>query len=160
MNLKTQKPPFPALYFSDSIKHKNNNELMKNELKLSACNIGDLEKYFFSKENIKLINKQLILTVYKKTNNNFLISEQKEDDLVIVMRYIFIEYSRNLLYNISGQIKELNCRVISDILPHIITNVEQHIGYLKDISTQPIGPPLPINTKNVNKTLPMLNTFF
>ncbi len=160
MNLKTQKPPFPALYFSDSVKNMNNNELIKNELKLSACNIGDLEKYFFSKENIKLINKQLILTVYKKTNNNFLISEQKEDDLVIVMRYIFIEYSRNLLYNISGQIKELNCRVISDILPQIITNVEQHIGYLKDISTQPIGPPLPINTKNVNKTLPMLNTFF
>lgn len=64
------------------------------------------------------------------------------------MRYVFIEYSRNLPYDIDKQIKDLNYRVISEILPIVISNVDQQIGYLKDIETQPIGPPLPINTKN------------
>ena len=31
------------------------------------------------------------------------------------------------------------------------------IGYLRDISTQPIGPPLPINTKSLERTLPSID---
>jgi hypothetical protein len=43
------------------------------------------------------------------------------------MRYVFIEYSRNLPYDISGQIKDLNCRVVSEILPNVISNADQKI---------------------------------
>ena len=147
----------PTAYFSDNVKGKELRKLLvKNELKLSECNIGELETYFFSKENIDLINKQLILSVYNKTKRNFLICAQKDEDLIIVMRYVFIEYSRNLPYDISGQIKDLNCRVVSEILPNVISNADQKIGYLRDISTQPIGPPLPINTKNLGRTLPTI----
>ena len=172
MNLKTELknisgiPSFdfeeiPVAYFSD-----NNNgkllrkQLIKNELKLSECSVGELEKTFFSKENINLINKHLILSVYSSTNKQFLICPQKEADLIIVMRYVFIEYSRNLPYDIDKQIKDLNYHVISEILPIVISNVDQKIGYLKDIETQPIGPPLPINTKKINRTLPSTTNYF
>lgn len=151
----------PVAYFSDNI---NGNllrkQLIKNELKISECNVGELEKTFFSKENINLINKHLILSVYSSTNKQFLICPQKEADLIIVMRYVFIEYSRNLPYDIDKQIKDLNYRVISEILPIVISNVDQQIGYLKDIETQPIGPPLPINTKKINRTLPSTANYF
>ena len=151
----------PVAYFSDNI---NGNllrkQLIKNELKISECNIGDLENSFFSKDNIDLINKQLILSVYNKTNKQFLICSQKEADLLIVMRYVFIEYSRNLPYDIVNQIKDLNCKVVSEILPVVISNVDQKIGYLRDINTQPIGPPLPINTKKINRTLPSTANYF
>ena len=86
---------FPVGYFSDNIKGKLlRKQLIKNQLKISECNVGDLEKTFFSKENIDLINKQLILSVYNSTNKQFFICDQKEADLLIVMRYVFIEYSR------------------------------------------------------------------
>jgi hypothetical protein len=152
---------FPVGYFSDNIKgNLLRKQLIKNQLKISECNVGDLEKTFFSKENIDLINKQLILSVYINTNKQFLICTQKEADLLIVMRYVFIEYSRNLPYDINNQIKNLNYRVVNEILPTVVSNVDQKIGYLKDIETQPIGPPLPINTKNLNRTLPSTANYF
>jgi hypothetical protein len=73
------------------------------------------------------------------------------------MRYVFIENARHLPYDIIGQIKELNCNVVGEILPTIVSNVDQKVGYLRDISTQPIGPPLPINTKNLERTLPSIS---
>ena len=150
----------PVAYFSDNVKSDVlRKQLVKNELKLSECNIGDLENTFFSKDNTDLINKQLILSVYNKTNKQFLICSQKEADLLIVMRYVFIEYSRNLPYDIANQIKDLNCLVVSEILPIVISNVDQKIGYLRDIETQPIGPPLPINTKKINRTLPSMANY-
>jgi len=73
------------------------------------------------------------------------------------MRYVFIEYSKNLPYEIKEQVSELNCRVISEILPTVISNVDQKVGYMRDISTQPVGPPLPVNTKNLERTLPSIS---
>jgi hypothetical protein len=151
----------PAAYFSDNTKARAlRKQLIVNELKISECNVGELETTFFSKENIDLINKQLILSVFKRTNQQFLICPQKENDLIIVMRYVFIEYSRNLPFDIKGQVRELNCKVVGEILPTVISNTDQKIGYLRDISTQPIGPPLPINTKKNNRTLPTNAQFF
>lgn len=151
----------PVAYFSNNIRGELlRKQLVKNQLKISECNVGDLEKSFFSIENINLINKQLILSVYNKTNKEFLICPQKEADLLVVMRYVFIEYSRNLPYDIVNQIKSLNNRVVNDILPTVISNVDQKIGYLNDIKTQPIGPPLPINTKKLNRTLPSTANYF
>jgi len=145
----------PGAYFTDNA---NSLELRKrlvvNQLKLSECNVGELETTFFSKDNIDLINKQLILSVYYRTQKQFLICPQKESDLIIVMRYVFIEYSRNLPFDVKGQVRELNCIVVGEILPTVISNTDQKIGYLRDISTQPIGPPLPVNTKKSNRTLP------
>ena len=151
----------PVAYFADnknSIQLRKN--LIKNELKISECNIGDLENTFFSKENIDLINKQLILNVYKKSQKQFLICNQDEKSLLIVMRYVFIEYSRNLPFDISNQIKELNNIVVGEITATVISNFDQKIGYLRDRETQPIGPPLPINTKSTNRTLPSTANFF
>jgi len=149
---------FPVGYFSDNKKGQAlRKQLIKNELKMSQEEIGALETTFFSKENIEIINRQLILRVYQKTNKKFLICRQKENDLIIVMRYVFIEHSRNLPYDIEGQIKNLNCIVVGEILPTVITNVDQKIGYLRDISTQPVGPPLPINTKSLERTLPSIS---
>lgn len=95
---------------------------------------GQLEELFFSDENMDLINKQLILSVFKRTKGEYKISEQSKENLLIVMRYIFIEYARHLPYNITEQIRELNCRVVGELVPTIVTNVSQKLAYLKEIS--------------------------
>lgn len=149
---------FPAGYFADNSKGKDlRNQLIKNTIKVSECDIGELEKVFFSKENIELINKQIIMTVYKKSNKSFLVCPQDENSLIIVMRYVFLEYAKHLPYDIKGQIKELNCRVTSEVVPTIITNADQKIGYLRDINTIAVGPPLPVNTNNLNRSLPSVS---
>jgi len=152
----------PTAYFAENQSSKLlRKQLVKREIARTDMDTNDdngginiLEKYFFSDENMELINKQLILRVYEKSNKQFLITKQKKEDLLIVMRYVFIEYGRNLPYDIKGQIKDLNCRVVSEILPNVMTNADQKIGYLRDINTQPIGPPLPISIGRVGRTLP------
>jgi hypothetical protein len=149
---------FPVGYFADNVRGKAlRKQLIVNTIKTSECSLNDLEETFFSEDNVALINKQLILTVYRKTKQQFLICPQKDQDLIIVMRYVFIEYSKNLPYNIKEQVSELNCRVISEILPIVISNADQKIGYIRDSTTQPIGPPLPVNTKNLERTLPSIS---
>lgn len=145
----------PIAYFNDNINSNElRNQLIKNQVRISECSQGKLEDIFFSNENIEILNKHLILSVYKKSKGKFKISKQSNQSLIIVMRYIFIEYARHLPYNIDKQIAELNCRVVGEILPSIITNIRQKIDYLKDIDCPVIPIPLPINTKNDNKELP------
>ena len=70
------------------------------------------------------------------------------------MRYVFLEFAKHLPYDIMGQIKDLNCMVVSEILPNIITNVNQRIDYLKEIENprKILELPKNVSSKN-NRTL-------
>jgi hypothetical protein len=135
------------------------NEMIKNMTKTTQCEITDVEGLFFSDENINLINKQLILYVWKKSNKLYRIGFQVKDKLLIVMRYIYLEYSRNLPYKIEEQINELNCQTVGEIGPVVITNFEQKLGYLRDIERRQAPVPLPQSTSKM-KTLPTANKEF
>lgn len=145
----------PTAYFCDNIKSNGlRNELIKNQVRISECEQGNLENYFFSDENISLINKQLIINVFKKTDNKFKIAPQSKQSLLIVMRYVFLEHAKHLPYNVVGQIRELNCRVVNEILPLIVTEANQRVNYLKEISEPRNLVPLPVNVHKNNKNLP------
>ena len=150
----------------DDMYYKDNNDaselekqMIKNQIKISECNINDLELVYFSNENIDLINKQLILAVYKNSNKTYKINEQSPIALTIVMRYIFIEFSKNLLYDIKDQIKELNCRVINELVPKILTEVSQRVNYLNEISMPRKVLPYPINVHKTKNLKSISNIF-
>ena len=154
MNLNTT----PVGFFQDYNPNTKaiRSQLVKNIIKVNQNEESKLEEIFFSDENINLINKQIVLSVWKKTNNKYKINFQSKDKLIIVMRYVFIENSKNLPYNIKGQIYELNCNTVGEILPNIITNFEQQLGYLRDIEKRGDLPPLP-QSSTANITLPTAN---
>ena len=157
-NIKFDFNELPSAYFNDNINSNElRNQLIKNQVRISECEQGKLEDIFFSNENIEIINKHLILSVFKKSDGKFKISNQSNEKLIIVMRYIFLEYAKHLPFNIDKQIAELNCRVVGDILPNIFTNVRQKIDYLRDIDCPRPQVPLPINTKSENKELPSIS---
>lgn len=135
------------------------NQMIKNMTKTTECNITDIEALFFSDENIELINKQLILAVWKRSKKQYKIGFQDKNKLLIVMRYIYLEYARNLPYNFAEQINELNCIVVGEIAPIVITNFEQKLGYLRDIERRQAPVPLPQSTSKM-KTLPTANKEF
>lgn len=164
--MATNKPRFtlvdvPNAFFCDNPKsNATRNEMIKNQVRISECEQGDLEEIFFSDENISLINKQLIISIYKKTKGQIKISEQSKESLVIVMRYIFLEYARHLPYNISEQIRELNCQVIGEVLPKIITETNQRISYLEEINNPRKIIPLPVNVHKGHRDMPSVTTNF
>ena len=68
----------------------------------------------------------------------FNIGRQKDDELKIVMRSIYFQYSKNLPNNIKEQVLDLNTRVIDWCVPEIISNIKQTQRYIRDISTMPV----------------------
>ena len=151
----------PIAYFCDNKKSNQlRTDLIKNQVRISECQQGDLENTFFSDENIQLLNKYLILAVWQKSNRRYRITEQSKESFIIVMRYVFLESARHLPYDIKGQINDLNNKVISEILPSVYSNVEQRLSYLKEISNPRLPPPLPLNTKSFNRVLPSIDSTF
>jgi hypothetical protein len=152
----------PIAYFNDNVQADElRNQVIKNQVRISECEQGDLEETFFSEPNIEAINKQLILSVYKKTNSQYKIAPQTKESLIIIMRYVFLEHARHLPYDIIGQIRELNCRVVGEIVPGIITQITQRIEYLKTINEPRQLLSLPINVgSSSNKKLPSVTTTF
>jgi hypothetical protein len=127
-----------------AIFNSENEQLGKHLTKTDECSSDGSLELFFSNENIDLINKQIILTIYKKTN--YKINFQSKHKLIIVMQYIFNEYAKHLPYDIKGQIYELNCKVVKNVTGDIITNFEQKIVYLRDIEKRNDPVPLPISS--------------
>jgi hypothetical protein len=145
----------PIGFFQDyNPKVKNiRTQLVKNITKTNIDNISILKEMFFSDENLELINKQIVLTIWKKTNNRYKVAFQNKDNLLIIMQYVFLENAKHLPYDIKGQIKELNCQVIGEILPNIISNFEQKLGYLRDIEKRQPLLELP-KSSTADRTLP------
>jgi len=161
MENKFNMSEMPQAYFSGNINaEKNRKQLIKNMFRQPECNIDRLTDVFFSDENIELINKQLVLTVFKKSNDRYKIPFQKKEDLIIVMRFIYDKDARHLPFKIKEQIKQLNCSVIKEILPNIITQVEQNITYLDNLDKPIVPLPPPINVNKLNKTLPSISSIF
>ena len=151
----------PQAYFSGNVNADNNRkQLIKNMFKQPECNISQLMDVFFSKENIELINKQLVMTVYKKSNKKYRIPFQKKEDLIVVMRYVYDKDARHLPFKIKEQVRALNCSVVKEILPNIMTQVEQNITYLENLDKpiNPIAPPMNVN--KINKTLPSISSIY
>ena len=151
----------PIAYFSENKNAKDlRNQLVKNVTQVPECDINKLTDVFFSKGNIDIINKQLILAVWKQSNKKYLIRQQDDRAMLIVMRYIWINDAKHLNFKIKEQINELNCKVVSEILPNVITNIEQKMGYLRDISRPLQLMELPKNVNKLDRALPSLSEVY
>ena len=109
-----------------------------------------LSDAFFSGQNIQALQNGLRAGVYKRSNKQYLIGEQNSDELKIVMRSIFLQYSRNEVENIPSQIAALNRLVLDYAVGQVYGEVEGYMKYKQDASTmyQPIAPPVMSNVND------------
>lgn len=106
-----------------------------------------LTSLFFSKTNIVNIQNLIKMMVFKQMNK--VVSDQSTNELMIVMRSIFLTYSehpllinenmsetqKNELYKqYSLEVARLNELVLNDIVPKICSELQQYLGYLHDSS--------------------------
>jgi hypothetical protein len=54
-----------------------------------------LSSTFFSKENIQIVQNGIRAGVQNKSNGRFLIAEQDEDTLKMIMRSIYLQHAKN-----------------------------------------------------------------
>ena len=110
-------------------------QFIKNSVGLNENEITDVAFSFFDNKNIEIINKTIVLYIFEKSNKKVLVPFQSKDDLLVVMRTVFLRDAKNNKKNIKCQVDELNSIVLKEIMPSIITNVEQYINYIKEINS-------------------------
>lgn len=151
----------PQAYLADNkIANKLRDKITAKRLvsESSVCP-EKLSQVFYSPENIELINRQLVLTVFKKTNGIIKINFQSKEDLQVVMRWVYVNYARNLPFKIKEQITDLNNKVIKEILPKVLSEANQYLDYLRDIE-KPVEPlPPPVNVSK-DRTLPSISEIY
>ena len=118
-----------------------------------------LSDTFFSRENINMLQNGLRYGVYEKSNNQFVIGNQNNDELKIIMRSIFLQNSKNLPTNITEQIVNLNNKVLDYGVNQIYGEVESYMKYKRDASSLVSPMELPSLTKENDKQLEY-KTFF
>lgn len=118
---------------------------------------------FFSDKNIRNIQNLIKYTVFN--NTGFLIDDQNNMELNIVMRSMFIQYnnhpklftddmSDDIKYNLIEQYKKevirLNEFVVNEVVPGIVSQLVQYIKYIKDINENKLDK---YNLKPVNTNI-------
>lgn len=107
-----------------------------------------LSSLFFSSLNIKALQEGLRYSVFMKSNKQYVIPEQPVNELIMIMRYIYPQHSKNLPYHIVEQVRELNKIVLDYAVPRTMKAKESYDMYVRDASMLNTPIDLSINTSS------------
>lgn len=93
---------------------------------------------FFSRHNIEILQNGIRYMVYKKTENSAIIDHQSENELLVIMRSIYLQYCDHKPYEIISQVKDLNSKVLDYAVPVVLVGLNQYVNYKNDASQLPI----------------------
>jgi hypothetical protein len=117
--------------------------------------LTNFSKVYFSKENIAWLQENIRYTVYKTSNKKYVIGKQDETNLLIVMKAVYLQNSKNpsntSMYK--SELYRLDKIVVDTVVPDIITQLQQHDAYIRDISKIPVPIALPKNTSIIGTKL-------
>ena len=114
-----------------------------------------LSRAYFSPANAKIIQNALRKGVFDRTA--VMVCEQDTEQLQLIMRSIFLTYSRNDTSSadaIRNQISEMNSKVVEYSVPIVVSNLKQQEKYIEDITTGPSYMEHAVSTTD-SKTLEM-----
>jgi hypothetical protein len=108
---------------------------------------------YFSKENIMMIQNGIRKGVYDKSKGQYLVGNQSEDVLKVIMRSTFLQYSANMPDKITDQIKSLNKIVLDYCIKQVYGEAQGYQQYLYDASTLVVPIERPVISSTEDKTL-------
>lgn len=109
-----------------------------------------LTQLFFSPKNIQNVQSMLRFLVYKNTNQ--VIDKQSTSELLVIMRSIFFEHSAHpeimkkemterekqlLFVKYTNEVNRLNNLIFNEVVPKVVSQLQQYMDYLRDVSQQP-----------------------
>lgn len=148
---------------------EDDKKISKNNTRFMFKNIyGDtpLTFLYFSDKNVDSLQKLLRLRVYNETG--YVIDNQSINELMTIMRGVFLEHAAHpplihkdmkkevleaLLVKYTEEVDRLNRLVIEFIIPKLISQIKQYLGYLQDVSAQPIPLPQPMSDSTTGQKI-------
>ena len=109
-----------------------------------------LSEAFFSGQNIRIIQNGIKAAVYHLSKTMYVIGDQNEDTLKIIMRSSFLQYSSNKPHRITEQIIALNKLVVDYCAPQILSEAKAYTRYKHDVSTIATPMERPKSTMHTN----------
>lgn len=113
-----------------------------------------LSQAYFNVHNQNLIQLKIIDEIKKISNGEYQIGRQNDGELQIIMRSIYLQFGKNRNSDISTQVEELNNMVVDECVRIIVPNIQQYLGYRRDISN-----PIPVLPRSQNVSNKGRNTF-
>ena len=129
---------------------------MAEDLRHMICP-NTLNRLYFSDKNTAIIQNAIRKNIYDQSYGKYLIDNQSKRELSIIMRSIYLQYSKNQNNNITKQIETLNTKVVMFSVKSIMTKVKQFISYKQNIDKLPIPMNHPTNMSNQGEKT--LNSF-
>jgi hypothetical protein len=126
---------------SDDVTH----DILKGIIELN-----DLSRFFFGRKNIDHLQRLIIREVARKSNGKYNIGPQNEYQLLIIMRSMYLQYSTNRPDGIEQQIIALNRAMIQEVVPRVLSGIENYLSYMRDQGSNPV--PQIERPENVNIT--------
>lgn len=146
-NITSYNGGFPFELFREE-KPVGESEYQYRETLSGVHEKSELNEAFFSVENTEQLQKDIIRLVNEATKGKVTIGKQSEENLIIIMRSIYLKHAKHLSTSLQAQICDLNNHVLKYAVPNIITNVKQYIGYIRDVNAPPSTIDRPLNTSN------------
>ena len=103
-----------------------------------------LNSIYFSDANINLLQKAIRQVFFDKSGLK--IDYQNRDDLIAIMRSVFINNQQNGYDKVDEQIRFMNGIVIKQAVQQIQTGVSQFYTYVRDLDKPIVPPEIPANT--------------
>lgn len=137
-NLKNGRVDITGKYDSVNMplfNEKNNGIGANNTYTLSHIyDETEEQKMFFSGKNIENLQNLIIYHVWIQSQNRYRIGKQDPNQLLIIMKSIYLQYGSNTEKNLLAQIKRLNAFVLDYSVKNILSNIEQYRYYKKTVS--------------------------
>ena len=96
---------------------------------------SELTNTYFSKENINNVHNDIKKKVYELSQQKYVIDDQDMDTLKVIMRSIFLQYSKFQFENIAQQVSHLNQMVIDSSSQTIFGEIQGYLKYKQDASS-------------------------
>lgn len=116
-----------------------------------------LSNYFFSQDNINIIQDTIRYRVYSNTQQT--ISRQSENELFIIMRSILLQFGnfRSGANTLADELRKLNKIVVDFCVEEVSSNVLQYVQYIKDLGQLPTPIDFPVASREFNYTYDISN---
>lgn len=132
----------PFIMFQETGSIKND----KNKSRVPFLDKTTLSKLYFSSKNIDLVQEKIKNVVKTATENKISIDRQSDDELLIVMRSIYLQFGTNCESKVLEQVHALNDRVVKYCSQNVLSNISMYLKYLSDLKDTSRVTPYPLQT--------------
>lgn len=124
--------------YNDYVLHRNNNTNYEHDALKGNISKNKISCIYFSNTNIEALQQGIYNMVLNKSCGKIRIGKQSVDELLIIMRGIYLQYSENSLLDPIKQVRDLNTRVLNYAVPIIIEEAKMRASYIHTISNLPV----------------------